>query len=153
MATIEGRVFWLISRAAIVAYRTFPIFGALRGSVALIRNGDKILVLERNDGLGLGLPGGLLRRRESEEQGLAREVFEETGLRVTSASLLFHTRGDWPYPNRIAVFAAEAAGQIRGSWEGTPYWIRPSDAQPRIMANQREILNKWLELPSERGER
>jgi hypothetical protein len=69
-----------------------PCFRPLRGSVALITPGDKLLVIERYGDLSLSRPGGLARPWESHEAALSREVFEETGLRVVPTSHFCVTR-------------------------------------------------------------
>src|ERR1051326_7603255 len=55
------------------------------GAMALIQDdAGRILLVEhtyRRD-VPWGLPGGWLKRAESPERGLAREVYEETGLRI-----------------------------------------------------------------------
>src|SRR4051794_33921533 len=61
------------------------------GAMALIRDADgRLLVLEHTyrREVPWGLPGGWLKKGESPELGLMREVFEETGLRVRVDALL-----------------------------------------------------------------
>lgn len=52
------------------------------GAVVAIERGDRILFLRQPHRLGWSLPGGLLDRGERPAEGVAREVFEETGLRI-----------------------------------------------------------------------
>lgn len=94
--TWRQRLFAIISRSCIALYGRLPIFGALRGSAAIIRRENSFLVLERSDGLGLAFPGGMVHPWESEEQGLAREVREETGLRLTRCSFLLRIPAQFP---------------------------------------------------------
>ncbi len=136
----QQRLFGVISRTCIAAYGHFPLFGALRGSAAVIRRDDRFLVIERSDGLGLAFPGGLAHFWESEERALAREVLEETGLRLTSCSLLLRYATSVPYPSRVAVYRAEVEGHLRSSWEGLPCWVGFSELQQRLMLNQRPVL-------------
>jgi 8-oxo-dGTP pyrophosphatase MutT (NUDIX family) len=130
------------------AYGRFPVFGALRGSVAVVRRGNTFLVLDRSDGLGLAFPGGLALPWESDEKTLNREVEEETGLRLSSYTLLFRYDNARPYPARVSVYRAQAEGGLRPSWEGIPLWVKLADLQPRLMPNQRIILERILQ---ERG--
>ncbi|MEC9013727.1 MAG: NUDIX domain-containing protein [Chloroflexota bacterium] len=75
------------------------------------RNG-KVLMIRRgtDQGYGLwGLPGGYVDRGEVVEQAAAREVWEETGLKVEPGDLigLFSESGD---PVIVAVFVASEIG-------------------------------------------
>jgi hypothetical protein len=149
MERLQRRAFWLCCKIAFTAYRWFPVFGPLRGSIALIRSGDQLLVIERYGDLGLSLPGGLARPWESNEAALTREVFEETGLRVVPKSLFLRYRGELPFPCLVSVFEVEAIGEIRGSWEGTPRWRDWETIQERITVNQRVVIDKLRNGPAE----
>ena len=142
--SLQQRLFRVISRTCIAAYGRFPVFGTLRGSAAVIRRGNLFLVIERSDGLGLAFPGGLASFRESDEHALARELLEETGLRLTSHSLLLRYSNSVPYPSRVSVFLAEAEGELRPSWEGIPCWVDIADLRQRLMRNQRPILEQGV---------
>ena len=139
--TWRQRLFAIISRSCIALYGRLPIFGALRGSAAIIRRENSFLVLERSDGLGLAFPGGMVHPWESEERGLAREVREETGLRLTRCSFLLRYSSSVPYRSRVAIYLAEAEGELRSSWEGIPCWVNFSELKQRLMANQRPVLD------------
>ncbi|HEV2118209.1 MAG TPA: NUDIX domain-containing protein [Terriglobales bacterium] len=142
--SLQQRLFGVISRTCIAVYGRFPIFGALRGSAAVIRRDHRFLVVERSDGLGLAFPGGLAHFWESDEHALARELLEETGLRLTSHALLLRYTTAIPYPSRVSVFLVEAEGELRPSWEGIPCWVEFSDLQERLMLNQRPILEQGV---------
>src|SRR5689334_1733353 len=61
------------------------------GAMALIQDeAGRVLVIEHTyrREVPWGLPGGWLKRAESPELGLVREVFEETGLHVRVDALL-----------------------------------------------------------------
>lgn len=139
---VKRGMFALISRVGMAAYSHFPVFGSLRASVGLIRNGDLVLVIERSDGRGLSLPGGLSFLWESAERTLVREVFEETGLLVKRSDLLFEYHAATELPCNISVFAVEAQGELTDSWEGSPCWLPLIQTRARLIASQRAIVDK-----------
>lgn len=64
----------------------------LTGANVIVVDGNgKILMQQRSTG-SWGLPGGQMEYGESLEQAAAREVYEETGLRISESSLVqLHT--------------------------------------------------------------
>ena len=137
---MRARLFWLISRTAVFLYRRFPIFGPIPGSVAVVRRDNHFLVIERSDGYGLSLPGGLARPFENAEDALHREVREETGLTITSAELKYDFVTSYLYPTHTRVFETTVEGEIRGSWEGRPRFVSLQELEQEIMPTQRPIL-------------
>lgn len=144
LEAVRRRAFWWVSRIGIAVYRRFPLFGTLRASVAIIQQGQQYLAIRRNDGRGFSFPGGLAMPWESDEQALKREVAEETGLQLTSfeLTLRYHSAADIPCD--ISVFRAQATGQLRGSWEGSPEWVAIADLRPHIIKSQSLIIEKIL---------
>jgi ADP-ribose pyrophosphatase YjhB (NUDIX family) len=81
--------------------------GYIMGAVTIVRDADapapgRILLLRQPSGPGWSIPGGLLNRGERPSTGAARELFEETGIRVDPQRLapavpnaIIHTRGRW----------------------------------------------------------
>jgi ADP-ribose pyrophosphatase YjhB (NUDIX family) len=73
------------------------------GAVTLVRDPDRrLLLLRQPPNAGWTLPGGLLHRGEEPAAGAARELAEETGLRVPPDRLraavpnaLVHAHGGW----------------------------------------------------------
>jgi ADP-ribose pyrophosphatase YjhB (NUDIX family) len=77
------------------------------GSVILVRDADapapgRMLLLRQPPGHGWSLPGGLLDRGEVPVQTAVRELFEETGIKVSVEDLvelhpsaIVHTHGRW----------------------------------------------------------
>ena len=105
------------------------------GALAVIRRGDQVLVMRRapdhphGDGGRWELPSGRLEAGEGFEEGLVREVAEETGLEVADLAPI----GTWSLPDRGLVgvaFACEyVAGEVRLSAEHTAYrWLSVDEA-------------------------
>jgi 8-oxo-dGTP pyrophosphatase MutT (NUDIX family) len=138
---VRACFFWLISRTAIFLYRRFPLFGPIPGSIAIIRRDGGFLAIKRNDGYGLGLPGGLARPWETAEQALRREVREETGLELITADLRFEFQTSILYPTRTTVFEATAEGRVHNSWEGAAAIVSLADLDRHIMPTQRPVVD------------
>jgi 8-oxo-dGTP pyrophosphatase MutT (NUDIX family) len=114
------------------------------GAMALIRDDQgRLLILEHTyrPSLPWGLPGGWLKRSESAEAGLEREVYEETGLRVAVERLLaadFYRGGQFNvlYACRIL------SGTYRPTDETSSYrWVTPAEL-PELLPNQVLLLRK-----------
>lgn len=144
----QRHLFWIISRSAIAAYSRLPIFGVLRASVGVIRKGELVLVIARNDGRGFSFPGGLAWPWETPEACLSREVSEETGLRLKGVAELFEYHSSADVPVNICVFEIETEGDLKDSWEGSPVWLPLSEIRPRLVPSQKPILDclagHWL---------
>jgi 8-oxo-dGTP pyrophosphatase MutT (NUDIX family) len=141
---IKRRIFWVLSRSALATYSRLPLFGWLRGVVGVIRKGQLVLVIDRSDGRGLSFPCGLAMPWETAEQAMKREFLEETGLPVKGSTKLFEYHSSADVPVIIAVFAVEAEGELKESWEGSPRWLPFTDIRPRLLPGQREIVDRLL---------
>ena len=137
---MRGRLFWLISRVAIVLYRHFPVFGRIRGAVGIVRRDGGFVVLKRSDGYGYGFPGGIRRPFEGAESALRREIAEETGLKLISAEQVLQYEDEKMYPSSTTVFEAIVEGEIRSSWEGEVVVASLSELQQKVMPAQRRIV-------------
>ena len=139
-------LFRVLSRTCLAVYSRVPIFGYLRAAVAIIRNDDLLLVIDRSDGRGFSFPGGLLWPWENSKQAMKREVLEETGLHVEKSRLLFEYRTSADILCIIAVFEAETSGGLKDSWEGSPRWLAPAEIQPLLLPSQKEIVDRISDL-------
>ncbi len=141
LQNLKRRLFWIVARTCFALYRWFPLFGSLRASIGIIRRGQTFLVIQRNDGRGFSLPGGISGRNEAEIDTLRREVLEETGLAVTGETLRMRYHSTAEVPCDIAVFEVEASGKLKDSWEGSPRWMTIPELEPRLMNGQRPVLD------------
>jgi 8-oxo-dGTP pyrophosphatase MutT (NUDIX family) len=137
---LKRRLFWIVAHTGLYLYRRFPVFGTLRASIAIIHSNGQFLVIQRNDGRGVSLPGGIAGWRETEEETLRREVFEETGLHVTGQELCMRFESEADVPCHVAVFEAQATGELKASWEGPPQWMTVAEIESRILKSQRPVL-------------
>jgi 8-oxo-dGTP diphosphatase len=86
------------------------------GVHGVIARGGKLLVLKRASTMAYkpgswDLPGGHLKIGESFEECLAREIEEETGLKISAARLLGIHNSIGPYLQ--AIFGCEVVGEAR----------------------------------------
>lgn len=149
LETCKRRLFWIIARSCFTAYRAFPIFGSLRASIGIVRQANRFLVIHRNDGRGLSLPGGIAGWREPEESTLRREIHEETGLDVIGLSFKMRYSSSADVPCTISVFEVQAKGDLRESWEGLPRWMTISELEGTLLESQGPALELMKQINAE----
>src|SRR5579859_6041379 len=107
------------------------------GAMALIQDDQgRMLVLEHTyrRSVPWGLPGGWLKRAESPEAGLVREVFEETGLRVRIDTLL--GAQFWGDSQLDLLFSCTVeGGSIQSSQETGEHTWRLPEHLPELLPN------------------
>lgn len=82
-----SKVVWPFLR---IASPTFTV-----GAVALIEYDGRLLALRQSHRRGVSLPGGLVEKGEHPAESVAREVMEETGIRIDPGDVIattFETR-------------------------------------------------------------
>lgn len=72
------------------------------GANAIITCNGKLLLEKRRDSDTWGLVGGGVKRHETEVQAIAREIYEELGLRIPQGK--FRKLGVYGEPGRIAAY-------------------------------------------------
>lgn len=106
-------------------------------TVAVILNErDELLVARRAKEPAKGtldLPGGFSDCYETSEEGLMREVLEETGIQITEPRFLFSLPNEYPY-----------SGLIVHTVDMFYYCRVPSDTPLRAMDDAAELL--WIPL-------
>ena len=124
--------------------------------IVLVRKGEEALLVKaknfRRD--YYGLVAGFVETGESLEECVAREVMEETGLRV--ANIRYFASQPWPYPMGLMVgFQADYAGgdiALRdGELRDAAFFTRDTiPAIPGKMSMARMLIDDWLDEPNER---
>jgi ADP-ribose pyrophosphatase YjhB (NUDIX family) len=121
------------------------------GAVVLVRDADaappgRLLLLRQPPGSGWSLPGGLLQRGERPIDGAARELAEETGIRVdvrpAVPNAVVHTRGRWI----DTVFEAEIPANgtfILDEAEVHEAAWHPIDALPPLKPQTAQLLGHY----------
>jgi ADP-ribose pyrophosphatase YjhB (NUDIX family) len=141
LETVKRGMFWIVANGCRKLYSAFPIFGALRASLAVIHQDGKFLVLHRNDGRGVSLPGGISNWREADDHTIDREVREETGMAVRGKKLILSFYSEVEFPCKISVFEVQvASGTAKKSWEGSPRWMTLAEIEPQLLESQRPVL-------------
>jgi ADP-ribose pyrophosphatase YjhB (NUDIX family) len=135
-------MYWIAANGARKLYGLFPVFGTLRASLAVIHQDGKFLMIHRNDGRGVSLPGGISNWREASEHTIDREVQEETGMTVTAKRLILHFYSELEFPCNISLFEVQSTyGSPKSSWEGSPRWMTIAELEPQLVESQRPVLD------------
>ena len=139
---IKGILAGLIYR--IIVLLTLGQISPLLGAGIIIEEDDRILLIDRSDGLGYTIPGGIVRHRETVEECVLRESHEETGYTVKITGFV----GVYSALNRDPRFRAIAItfkgrvveGAPRSSTEGAPCWRSPDYARGDMAFDCEEML-------------
>ena len=112
---------------------------------ALVRRGNEILILQHATGARRGAwawPGGSLEEDESPEEGVRREVREETGLELSSVLIFRATRyrsrsGSSPAVGITFVCDVRPDAEVRLSDEHTAArWIDAAEYRSRYLGDE-----------------
>ena len=154
--------------------RTVPEQGGIRlacpacGAQHFPRTDPVVIMLVHHQGRallarGTRFPGGrlfsalagFLEPGESAEEAVAREVFEETGVRL--GHIAYHSSQPWPYPNSLMLgFLAEAVDSaltLDPKEIAEAHWLTPGQVRdpgpleielPGATAIARSLIDAWL---------
>ncbi len=139
---LAGIVFHLI------ALLTLGQISPLLSACVIVEQDSKILLIDRADGLGYTIPGGIVRYRETVEQCVLREANEETGYQVVIDELI----GVYSSPGRDPRFRAVSiayrgtitGGALHGSNEGKACWRDPSTVFGHMAFDCEDMLKDYL---------
>lgn len=120
----------------------------------VIDDGCLLLLLKTAGRFGEGKwngPGGKLNNKETPEEGVVREVYEETGLKVSDLVYhggLYHYFGQEDEPDWfVHIFSTKTfKGKVKESEEGALKWFRFADIPYNQMWQDDEY---WLPLALE----
>ncbi len=139
---IAGLVFHII--ALLTLGQISPILSAC---VITERDG-RILLIDRSDGMGYTIPGGIVRYRETVEQCVLREVREETGYMVTLDGIVGVYSGLGRDPRfraaSIAYRGSIVSGTLQDSGEGRACWCEPGEVFGRLAFDCEDMLKDYL---------
>ena len=97
-------------------------------NMCMVRDGDRVLVINRNDPgwPGLAFPGGHVEKGEAFADSVIREVYEETGLTIEQPRLCgikqFRTEEGSRYI--VLLYRTDKfEGQLISSGEGEVFWL------------------------------
>lgn len=94
---------------------------------------------------GIAFPGGHIEANESFVESVIREVWEETGLKISDPQLCglkqWYTENDDRYI--VMLFKTNKyTGTVRSSEEGEIFWIKKSDIHKYKLANDFDVTLK-----------
>jgi len=97
-------------------------------NMCMVRDGDRVLVINRNDPgwPGLAFPGGHVEKGEAFADSVIREVYEETGLTIEQPRLCgikqFRTEENSRYI--VLLYRTDKyEGELISSGEGEVFWL------------------------------
>ncbi|GAC1620140.1 MAG: NUDIX hydrolase [Ktedonobacteraceae bacterium] len=139
---LAGMIFRFI--ALLTLGRISPILSAC----VIIERDGKILFIDRSDGLGYAIPGGIVRYRETVEQCIIREAREETRYDVAVCEFVgvYSALRRDPRLRAIALVykGAITGGKEQGSGEGPTGWYAPGDAFGHMAFDCESMIKDYL---------
>lgn len=143
---IKGLVAGLIFR--MIALLTLGQISPILSACVIIEQDGKILLIDRSDGLGYTIPGGIVRYKETVEQCVLREVREETGYTVAISGIVGVYSGLQRDPRfraaSIAYKGSIVSGSVQDSGEGKPCWREPAEVFGHMAFDCEDMLKDYL---------
>ncbi|WP_304584340.1 8-oxo-dGTP diphosphatase [Acutalibacter muris] len=120
-------------------------------TMCMVYDGDRVLVQDRVDPgwPGVAFPGGHVEPEETFTEAAAREVYEETGLKIVSPKLCGVKERLDRDGSRYIVFlykCDEFSGELRSCDEGENRWVERADLESMKLADTMyELLPVFFE--------
>jgi ADP-ribose pyrophosphatase YjhB (NUDIX family) len=134
---------FVVRAAALVTLHRMPPF--VSAAAIIVQDGKVLMIKDPAQSMRV-LPGGHLHWGESVEEGLRREVFEETGYRVQPDELLATYSGPGAPTDRgivrIIMRAHIVGGNEQSSAEGEVVWPSVSTARSD-RSRDAQIVAQW----------
>src|SRR5205823_12198953 len=143
---IKGFVAGVIFR--VIALLTLGQISPILSACVIIERDGKFLLIDRSDGLGYTIPGGIVRYKETLEQCVLREAQEEAGYNVAITSIVGIYSSPKRDPRLRAVSIAYKGSIINGkehdSKEGQTCWCTPGDVFGHMAFDCELVLKDYL---------
>lgn len=143
---LKGLLAGLIFR--LIALCTLGQISPILSACVIIERDGKFLLIDRADGLGFTIPGGIVRYRETIEQCVLREAHEETGYHVAVHGIVGVYSALDRDPRFRAVSIAYKGTILDGteqlSSEGKPCWCAPEDVFGHMAFDCEQMLKDYL---------
>ena len=143
---IKGIIAGLVFR--IIALLTLGQISPILSACVIIERDGRILLIDRSDGMGYTIPGGIVRYKETVEQCVLREVLEETGYTVTLDGIVGVYSGLGRDPRfraaSIAYRGSIVSGTLQDSSEGKACWREPGEVFGRLAFDCEDMLKDYL---------
>lgn len=117
-------------------------------NMCMIYDGDKVLVQDKKDKdyAGITFPGGHVEKGESFTDAVIREVYEETGLKISAPQLCgikdWHQKDGSRY--MVLFYKTDKyEGEVTSSEEGEVYWISLEEMKQKKLADG---MDKMLQV-------
>jgi len=143
---LKGLLAGLIFR--LIALLTLGQISPILSACVIIERDGKFLLIDRSDGMGYTIPGGIVRYRETLEQCVLREAEEETGYNVAISSIVGIYSSPKRDPRLRAVSIAYKGSIINGkehdSKEGQTCWRAPGEVFGHMAFDCELMLKDYL---------
>ena len=131
-----------------IAILTLGQISPILSACVIVERDGKFLLIDRTDGLGYTIPGGIVHYRETMEQCVLREAREETGYNVAIEGIVGVYSALKRDPRLRAVSIAYKGsivdGEMHSSGEGEPSWYAPEEVFGHMAFDCEAMLKDYL---------